>query len=153
MNRRGVTVIELMTVVAIMGLLASIAMPKYQQFRKRAQAADAIASMVAIRTGAFNYNGSQNAWPRSTGFGRIPAGLSPFLPASLSFRTADYTFAWRSINVRFNGRRQRFQSVQVRSTDGIICQAIGGLLGGRTNTAVTSNCRPAGGTVVWLVDN
>jgi type IV pilus assembly protein PilA len=145
--------IELVTVVAVMGLLASIAVPTYQQFRKRAQATDAIASMVAIRTGAFNYNGTLNAWPRSTGFGRVPAGLSPYLPASLSFRTADYLFAWRSINVRFNGRRQRFQSVQVRATDGIICQAVAGLLGGRTNTAVTSNCGQRGGTVVWLVDN
>jgi prepilin-type N-terminal cleavage/methylation domain-containing protein len=152
-NRRGVTLIELMTVVAVMGLLASIAVPKYQQLRKRAQAADAIASMAAIRTGAFNYNGTLNAWPQSTAFGRVPAGLAAYLPGNLTFRAADYVFAWRAINVRFNGRRQRFQSVQVRSTDGIICQAVAGLLGGRTNTAVTSNCGQAGGTVVWLVDN
>ena len=153
MNRRGFTLIELMTAVAVIGLLASIAVPKYQQFRKRAQVADAIASMVAIRTGAFNYNGTLNAWPASTAFGRVPAGLSPYLPGRLTFRTADYVFAWRTLNVRFNGRRQLFQSVQVRSTDGIICQAVAGLLGGRTNTAVISNCTASGGRVVWLVDN
>lgn len=152
MNRRGVTAVELVTVLALVGLLASIAVPTFQRLRRRAQAADALASMVAIRTGAFGYNGSAGSWPSSAGFGRVPPGLAPYLPGQLDFRHPSYRFAWRTAALRLNGRRQRFQSVQARTGDPVICQALAGLLGGRANTLVASNCRAGGGTVIWFVD-
>lgn len=46
---KGFTLIELMIVIAIVGILAAVALPAYQNYVKRAQFADVISSVVPIR--------------------------------------------------------------------------------------------------------
>jgi prepilin-type N-terminal cleavage/methylation domain-containing protein len=49
-KQRGFTLIELMMVIAIVGVLASIALPSYQAYIFRAKAADVIIALDKVRT-------------------------------------------------------------------------------------------------------
>jgi len=54
-NDKGFTLIELMIVVAIIGVLAAIAIPQYSNFRLKAKTAEAKSNLGAIRLGEEAY--------------------------------------------------------------------------------------------------
>jgi prepilin-type N-terminal cleavage/methylation domain-containing protein len=91
-GRRGFSLIELITVVILLGILASIAMLRYIDLRNHALAAQLAQELRAVQVAAYNYYAEKESWPAETGPGAVPLGLGPLLPGQLasSFDRGDY---------------------------------------------------------------
>jgi len=61
--QKGFTLIELMIVVAIIGILAAIAIPAYQSYTIRAQVTEGINLVAPVEASVSEYYASNGAWP------------------------------------------------------------------------------------------
>jgi prepilin-type N-terminal cleavage/methylation domain-containing protein len=119
MNRRrsGFTIVELLTVMIVLGLLAGIAVLKYIDLRHRARAAAVAGDLRAVQLAAYGAMYETGSWPAEAGPGAVPPGLVPYLPAGFSFVRPEYTLDWENFVSPGGGPAMPFQAGVVISAD------------------------------------
>lgn len=63
MMQKGFTLIELMIVIAIIGILASLAIPAYNDYTARSQASEAVSLMDALKTPIAEFVADKGSMP------------------------------------------------------------------------------------------
>ncbi|EPF8549888.1 pilin, partial [Neisseria gonorrhoeae] len=65
--QKGFTLIELMIVIAIVGILAAVALPAYQDYTARAQVSEAILLAEGQKSAVTEYYPNHGKWPADNG--------------------------------------------------------------------------------------
>jgi type IV pilus assembly protein PilE len=131
-QQKGFTLLEVLIVVIIIGILASISFPQYVQTLIKAKTGESIANLGAVRSAIDRYWYQNSALPTSSNFD----GLDIDDPNDMANRLWDYTFTsgnstTRTYNVTATYRKDSsywVRWVQVNSTYGNLtrCATLGG---------------------------
>lgn len=74
----GFTLVELLLAIAIIGVLAALAVPAYQNYRERVRVAQAISDITVIAINIKAYYQDENAYPASLAMVGLGAQLDPW---------------------------------------------------------------------------
>ena len=143
-NQKGFTLIELMIVVAIIGILAAIAIPNFMTFRLKAKTSEAKSNLGSIRTCEEAYKAETDVYYP---VGRYPAAVAV---TSQVWTTADTAFS--AIGFAPSGRVYYNYLVDNITATGFIAHAYADLDGDSVEaeyriTEATDITNPTGGSV------
>jgi len=74
--QKGFTLIELMIVVAIIGILAAVALPAYQDYTKRSHVTEGLTLAGGAKTAVTEFYSSKGTWPTANASAGIATSTS-----------------------------------------------------------------------------
>jgi type IV pilus assembly protein PilA len=93
-SKKGFTLIELMIVVAIIGILAAIAIPNFLKFQSKSKQSEAKSNLGAIFTGQVSYFGENNTYGNFPQINWSPSGTPRY-----HYQLGTYAAAGDNVNV------------------------------------------------------
>ena len=115
--QKGFTLIELMIVIAIIGILAAIAIPAYQDYTIRSQVTEGVNLTAAVKAGMADYYAQHGAFPTGPLTTATSAGGLGYtsLPAGKYVSSVDIVAAGNQIVVTYSAQGN-FQANQKLDT-------------------------------------
>jgi len=111
--QKGFTLIELMIVVAIIGILASIALPAYQDYTKRAHVSEGLSLASGAKTSVAEYYSTNATWPTTN----AQAGLATAASISGTAVTEVSVGTGGVISAKFNAKVENGKYLKLKPTD------------------------------------
>jgi len=112
--QQGFTLIELMIVVAIIGILAAVAIPSYQDYTARAQVSEAMSLTSGIKTSIAEWYADKGGFPADPA--SVSATTTGKYVGSITFSTSgsyffiDATMASSGVNADIQGKTFRLET-------------------------------------------
>ena len=100
--QKGFTLIELMIVVAIIGILAAIAIPAYQDYTIRAQVTEGLNLAADLKAGVAEQFAQTGAWPANNAALGITLVKSGKYVAGVTVTTGTITIQYGGVNANAN---------------------------------------------------
>jgi len=143
-QRGGFTLVELITVVVLVGILATIVIPRYQAAINKARAASILGDVRVIQFAYSNLNAIEGTRIRNAGWGRVPDELEEYLPDGFEFRTEFADYRWTRVRARASPFGIESAMLRVRPVSRLrpeLINAIAGMSNSRTTTVTRNQVR------------
>ena len=148
-NQKGFTLIELMIVVAIIGILAAIAIPAYQDYTTRAKVSEGLTAMGPVKASIAEFYMSTNDMPTNANQAGINVGSLGDYVVGLEYQRDSQTQATVAVEMDdtaltgVEAGNEHFSFVGSGGTAGVTWECRPGDESGESSNAILNKFLPA----------
>jgi prepilin-type N-terminal cleavage/methylation domain-containing protein len=123
MSRKGFTLLELLMVVIIIAILASIALPQYFRVTERSRISQVIQLLASVRSSELRYKATDPANLYTTVLGTLDLGALPASPAGWGVVAVNGTIAGSDVTIAraAGAAKTGGASVMIDLDNGAVC--------------------------------